>query len=311
MSRWSPPPVTLRQLQYALAVAELGSFRRAAEACAVAQPSLSSQIALLEESLGVRVFDRSPRNVSVTRAGAAVIERARRTLLEAEDLVATAARARDPLAGTLRVGIIPTAAPYLLPALAPALRARFPRLQVLWFEEKTRPLVERIDAGDLDAGILALESKLGALEQEPIGHDPFVLAVPRAHRLAGDRGPAKLDDLDGETVLLLDDGHCFHDQALAVCQRAGADEASIRGTSLSTLAQMVAAGAGVTLLPSIAVSTESRAKGIVLRSFGPRGPHRTLALAWRRRGAVEPTARALVSSIATAVGAVNRLAAAR
>ncbi len=286
MSRWSPQPVTLRQLQYVLAVAELGSFRRAAEACAVAQPSLSSQVAQLEDAIGVRIFERSPKSIGVTRAGAAVVERARRTLAEADELVATAVRARDPLTGTLRVGIIPTAAPYLLPVIAPILRTAFPSLQVVWFEEKTRALVERIDAGEIDAGILALEAKLGNLDHEPIAHDSFVLAVPKTHRLARDRAPARLDDLDGESVLLLDDGHCFHDQALAVCQRAGADEASIRGTSLSTLAQMVAAGAGVTLLPSIAVSTENRGKRLAVRPFGARGPYRTLILGWRRGSAV-------------------------
>ena len=301
MGRWSPPPVTLRQLQYVLAIAELGSFRRAAEACAVAQPSLSAQVALLEEALGVRVFERSPKSVSVTRAGAAVVERAKRTLLEADDLIATATRARDPLAGTLRVGVIPTVAPYLLPEVAPVLRSAFPRLRLLWLEEKTRALVERIEAGEIDAGIVALESKLGNVDHEVIGHDAFVLAVPRGHHLARDRAPAKLDDLDGETVLLLDDGHWFRDQALAVCQRAGAEEASIRGTSLSTVAQMVASGAGVTLLPSIAVATENRAKGLVVRTLGGRAPYRTLAVVWRRGGAVEPTARALAKAIATAV----------
>jgi LysR family hydrogen peroxide-inducible transcriptional activator len=309
MSRWSTIPVTLRQLQYVVAVAELASFRRAAEACAVAQPSLSSQIQQLEDALGVRVFERSSKSVSVTRAGAAVVERAKRTLLEADDLVATAARARDPLAGTLRVGILPTIAPYLLPDIAPVLRATFPRLTILWFEERTRELVERIAAGDLDAGIVALESKIGGLDHEAILEDAFLLAVPPGHRLARARTPAKLDEIEGETVLLLDDGHCLRDQALAVCERAGADEASIRGTSLSTLAQMVASGAGVTLLPSIAVATENRAKGLVVRSFGARAPYRTIAIAWRRGGAVEPAARAIgraLSTVAKKLVATNR-----
>jgi LysR family transcriptional regulator, hydrogen peroxide-inducible genes activator len=303
MGRWSPRLVTLRQLQYVLAVAEYGSFRRAAEACAVAQPSLSSQIAQLESAIGIRLFERLPRRVVVTEAGAAVIDRARRTLLAADDLVALADRARDPLAGTLRIGVIPTVAPYLLPEIAPALRAEFPRLQLLWAEEKTLPLLRSVSSGELDAGILALESDLGELESEPLGRDAFLLAVPKGHALARPRRRARArpEELEGETVLLLDDGHCFRDQALAVCQRVGAEEASVRATSLSTLAQMVAGGVGVTLLPSIAVATENRARGLVIRSFGPRGPARTLALAWRKTAPVGVAARALAQRIRVVV----------
>ena len=312
MSRWSPHPVTLRQLQYVLAVAELRSFRRAAEACAVAQPSLSTQIAQLESALGVRVFERLPRGVVVTDAGGPVIDRARRTLLEADDLVAIAESARDPLAGTLRIGVIPTIAPYLLPEVALVLRKKFPRLQLVWIEEKTHVLVERVASGDFAAGIVALESQLGDLETEPLGRDPFLLAVPAGHKLAMGSGAthARAAQLEGETVLLLDDGHCFREQAFAVCQRAGADEASVRATSLSTLAQMVAGGAGVTLLPAIAVSTENRARGLVMRSFGPRGPSRTLALAWRKTspsrealGAIAATMRSVVTKLAAAADA--------
>jgi LysR family hydrogen peroxide-inducible transcriptional activator len=308
MSRWAPHPVTLRQLQYVLAVAELRSFRRAAEACAVAQPSLSAQIAQLESALGVRIFERLPRGVVVTDAGAAVIERAKRTVVEADDLVATAERARDPLAGTLRIGVIPTIAPYLLPEIAAVLRKKFPRLQLVWIEEKTHPLVERIASGDLTAGIVALESELGELETELLGRDPFLLAMPAGHKLCSSAAPARASQLEGETVLLLDDGHCFRDQAFAVCQRAGADEASVRATSLSTLAQMVAGGAGVTLLPAIAVSTENRARGLVLRSFGPRGPARTLALAWRKTGAAHEALHAIAEIIRAVVGTLTATA---
>jgi LysR family hydrogen peroxide-inducible transcriptional activator len=285
MSRWSPHPVTLRQLQYVLAVAEFKSFRKAAEACAIAQPSLSAQVAQLESALGVQIFERLPRGVEVTEAGAAVLDRARRTIVEADDLVGVAGRARDPHAGALRIGVIPTVAPYLLPEIAPVLRAKFPKLVLFWEEEKTRSLIERIDAGGLDAGILAAESDMGDLVFEPLGRDAFFLAVPKGHRLAASAGPVRLDQLEGETVLVLEDGHCFRDQALEVCHRAGADEASVRATSLSTLAQMVVSGAGVTLLPRIAVATENRARGLVIRPFGVRGPSRTLALAWRKTSA--------------------------
>ncbi|HEX4338464.1 MAG TPA: LysR substrate-binding domain-containing protein [Polyangiaceae bacterium] len=282
MPRWSPHPVTLRQLQYALAVAEFGNFRKAAEACAIAQPSLSSQIAQLESALGVQLFERLTRGVVVTDAGHAILERAQRLIVAADDLVATADRARDPDAGTLHIGVIPTVAPYLLPDIAPALRARFPRVRFFWEEEKTQTLVERLESGSLDAGILALESDMNELAYAELGRDAFFLAVPADHKLARTQSPARLEHLHGETVLVLADGHCFRDQALEVCHRAGADEASVRATSLSTLAQMVASGTGITLLPRIALATENRARSLVTRPFGARGPARTLVLAWRK-----------------------------
>lgn len=297
MKRWALHPFTLRQLQYVLAVAEHRNFRRAAEACAIAQPSLSTQVAQVEAALGITLFERLPRGVVVTAAGESVIERARRLLLDADDLVVTAEQKRDPLAATLRIGVIPTVAPYLLPELAPVLHRKYPRLQLLWIEEKTRELVVRIESGELDAGILALESDLGELEHEPLGRDAFFLTLPKGHRLARSTAPARITDLEGETVLLLDDGHCFRDQALAVCKRAAAGEASMRATSLSTLAQMVAGGAAITLLPMIALKTENRARALVARPFGPRGPYRTLALAWRKTAPSVGVLRALAQTM--------------
>jgi len=305
MKRWVPHPVTLRQLQYVLAVAEHLNFRRAAEACAIAQPSLSTQVAQVEAALGITLFERLPRGVIVTTAGAPVIERARHLLLDADDLVATAERTRDPLAATLRIGVIPTVAPYLLPELAPVLRASFPRLQLLWSEEKTSELVARIDSGELDAGILAVESNLGELEHEPLGRDAFFLTLPKGHRLARSKAPARIDELEGETVLLLDDGHCFRDQALAVCQRAAAGEASMRATSLSTLAQMVAGGTAITLLPRISLKTENRARSLVARPFGPRGPYRTIALAWRKTTPLSAALRDLAQTMRGVITALS------
>lgn len=297
-------PFTLRQLQYALAVAELRSFRRAAEVCRVAQPSLSVQVAQLEDVLGVRLFERLPRGVLVTERGAAILERARRILTGADDLLDAIQRSRDPLSGTLRIGVIPTIAPYLLPEAAKALRKTYPRLQLFWVEDKTRTLVECVTSGELDAAILARESELGDLAQEPLGRDAFLLAVPTDHRLARAREPVPAEVLDGETVLLLDDGHCFRDQALAVCRRSGADEASVRATSLSTLAQMVAGGAGVTLLPSIAVAAENRARGLAIRRFGVRGPARTLVLIFRETSPAADTLRALGKTLRDTVARI-------
>lgn len=285
--------------QYLVAVAEALSFRRAAERCRVAQPSLSAQIALVESSLGIVLFGRARRRVLVTPAGQEVIDRARDLLRDADDLVALARRSVDPLAGPLHIGVIPTISPYLLPRLTPALRAAHPRLTLRWTEDRTAMLVARLGAGELDAALLALEADLGEVEHEVIGVDPFVLAVPRRHPLAAGSAPASAADLAGASVLLLDDGHCFREQALAYCTGAKAEELAFRATSLSTLAQMVAAGAGVTLLPALAVPAEAARAKLVVRPLGAPCPKRTIALIWRRRS---PLAAALRQLARTARG---------
>lgn len=295
--RSAPYPLTLRQLQYVLAVAEARSFRRAAEACRVSQPSLSQQIADAERALGVRLFERDRRRVLVTRAGEALLERARRVLVEADDLVEAAARLSDPLSGTLRIGVIPTVGPYVLPRAAPAIRKALPKLAVVWEEDRTAPLVRRVSAGELDAALLAREADLGDLVQTEIAQDPFVLAAPPGHRLARGGGPLRAAELRGERVLLLDDGHCLRDQALEVCARARAEELGFRATSLPTLVQMVASGAGVTLLPRVAVETEARRAGLRIRPFASPAPGRTLVLAWRRGSAVEHALRAVADAM--------------
>jgi LysR family hydrogen peroxide-inducible transcriptional activator len=295
--RAAPHPVTLRQLQYVLAVAETRSFRRAAERCHVSQPSLSAQVAEAERGLGVRLFERDRRGVLLTGAGERLVERARRVLLEADDLVEAARHLGDPLAGALRIGVIPTVAPYLLPEVAPALRKAFPRLQLVWTEDKTAALVARVAAGELDGALLAREADLGDLEQEPLAKDPFVLAVPAGHPLARGDGPVAAEALRGERVLLLDDGHCLRDQALSFCTAAHAEELGYRATSLSTLVQMVAGGAGVTLLPRIAVASAASRARLRVRELAPDAAGRTLVLAWRRRSALAPALRSLAAEI--------------
>jgi LysR family transcriptional regulator, hydrogen peroxide-inducible genes activator len=297
MTPLPPHSFTLRQLQYAAAVAETLSFRRAAERCRVAQPSLSTQIAQLETSLGVRLFERDRRRVLVTAAGEAIIDRARRVIAEADDLANAARAAGDPLAGTLRVGVIPTVSPYLLPRAAPALRAAYPRLTLSWLEDKTEELVRHLAAGALDAALLAREAELGDVELAEIARDPFVLATPRDHPLGARAGPASAAELRGADVLLLDDGHCLRDQALEVCTRARARELEFRATSLPTLVQMVAGGAGVTLLPELALAAEARRSDLKLRPFAAPTPHRTIALAWRRRSPLAPALQQLARTI--------------
>jgi LysR family hydrogen peroxide-inducible transcriptional activator len=277
----SPHAFTLRQLQYVVAVADRRNFRKASESCAVSPPSLSAQIAQLEELLGVQLFDRDPHRVRLTSAGEALVEQARRVLNAADALVDVTRRFVDPLAGTLRLGIIPTLGPYLLPTLAPALRVHFPQLTVHWFEDRTRALVARLGSGELEAAVVALEADLGDLERLPLGSDPFFLASPTGHALSQSTGPVGVEVLDGERLLLLEEGHCLREQALSLCERVGASEGSFRATSLPTLAQMVASGVGLTLLPGVAANFEGKRAGLHLRSLEPEAG-RTLALVWRR-----------------------------
>jgi LysR family transcriptional regulator, hydrogen peroxide-inducible genes activator len=300
ISSLAPPAFSLRQLQYAVAVAESLSFRKAAERCHVSQPSLSAQVAQVEEVLGVRLFERDRRRVLLTPAGKEIVERARRVLMEADDLVMVARRAADPFAGTLRVGVIPTLSPYLLPAIAPAVRATYPRLSVMWIEDKTEVLVRMLDAGDLDAALLALEAEIGDVESEVVAIDSFVLATPLGHPMGAKKSPASPDELRGAAVLFLDEGHCFREQALSFCTDAKAREVEFRATSLTTLTQMVAGGAGVTLLPQVAMATEAARSEVQIRAFKRPAPHRTVALVWRRRSPLGEAPRQLASTIRSA-----------
>jgi LysR family transcriptional regulator, hydrogen peroxide-inducible genes activator len=306
MSRHAPHPFTLRQLQYAAAVADARSFRRAAERCAVSQPSLSAQVAELERGLGVRLFERDRRRVLVTPAGEALLARVRALLVGADDLAAAAAALGDPLAGTLRIGVLPTVGPYLLPDAAPALSRAFPRLSVRWTEDRTDALVRQVGEGALDAAIVAREAELGGLVELTLGEDPFVLAAPPDHALARGAGPLDASALRGAPVLLLDDGHCLRDQALAVCSAARANELGYRATSLSTLVQMVAGGAGVTLLPRLAVRAERERARLRVRALAAPSPSRTLVLAHRRGAAAAEALERIAEAIRPVVRRIVR-----
>lgn len=295
--RLAPHPFTTRQLQYAIAVADARSFRKAAALCGVSQPSLSAQLAQLEAALGVRLFERDRRRVLPTHAGEEVIARARRLLVETDDLADAARRLGDPRTARLRLGVIPTISPYLLPRIVPALRRALPGVIIRWTEDKTGSLVKAVQEGALDGALLALEADLGDLARQPIARDPFVLATPRAHPLARPAGPAELKDLRGADLLLLDDGHCLRDQALAVCANARTHELDFRATSLSTLAQMVAAGAGVTLLPRLAVAAERRHAALAIRPLRDARAFRTLGLCWRRTSPLAETLRQLAATV--------------
>jgi len=297
----APNDLSIRQLQYLVAVADTLGFHRAAERCHVSQPSLSAQVQQVEDVLGLQIFERDKRRVLVTPAGADVIARARRVLVEVADLLASAGRARDPFAATFRFGVIPTVAPYLLPDVTRAWTQAHPALRVVWREEATEHLLRHLALGELDGGLLAVVPELHDLDSAEIVVDPFVVAMPRGHALAS-RDEVCLKDLESLPVLLLDDGHCFRTQALALCTRAHAGEADFRATSLSTLAQMVSSGAGVTLLPAMAVAVENRSAQLEIRAFTPAAAaSRTIALVWRRSSPYASTFEALGGTLRQAL----------
>ena len=286
-----------------MALADERHFGRAAERCFVSQPTLSAQIRKLERHLGVSLVERQPRRIALTPTGQKVVERARRLLQESDAIVELAQTGRDPLAGELRVGLIPTVGPYLLPRVAPALQRDLPKLKLLLYEYQTAPLLERLRAGDLDLGVLALPVvPMGGLDSTVLYEEPFALAVPATHRLAA-RRRVGVEDLRDETLLLLEDGHCLRDQALEVCSRVDVHEAQdYRATSLETLRQMVAAGHGVTLLPELAIAAPIGAtRGLEIRPFDAPAPSRTIGAVWRKSTTRTPAIEAFADTVRAAL----------
>jgi LysR family hydrogen peroxide-inducible transcriptional activator len=274
--------MNLRDLQYLVALAETRHFGRAAECCHVSQPTLSAQLKKLETYLGVTLIERRPRRPALTPAGEAVVERARQVLQGADDIRALARASHDPLSGPLKVGLIPTLGAYLLPRVATRIAKALPKLSLLLHEYQTAPLVERTLAGELDLAILALPADTRGLVTRPLFDEPFLVAMPERHRLAAKK-QVKAADLEGEKLLLLEEGHCLRDQALEVCKRVGTQELAFRATSLETLRQMVASGIGLTLLPELAATGPfASARGLAVRPFAPPTPHRMIGAAWRR-----------------------------
>jgi len=292
--------MNLRDLRYLIALADLRHFGKAAEACFVSQPTLSTQIRKLEEELGVSLVERAPRKLMLTPAGQDVLLRARRIVAEVEEMRESARRSRDPEAGSLRLGVFPTLGPYLLPHVVPQLRERFPQLELLLVEEKSDVLLARLREGKLDATLLALPLHDEQLHVEFLFEEPFVLAAPRQHDLAS-LASLTMAQLSDETLLLLEDGHCLRDQALDVCRLSGAQERTgFRATSLETLRQMVAAGVGVTLLPALSVHAPIvQPANIQLVPFRAPAPSRQIALVWRKSSALDGFLRILADCIGT------------
>jgi LysR family transcriptional regulator, hydrogen peroxide-inducible genes activator len=279
--------MNLRDLKYLVALADHKHFGRAASACFISQPTLSTQIKKLEEELGVSLVERAPRRVMLTPAGRDAAERARRIVADVEQMKEAARRSQNPEAGTVRLGIFPTLGPYLLPHVVSRVHARFPQLELLLVEEKTEVILRQLREGKLDAGILALPLHDDQLHIEFLFEEPFMLAVPESHGLAS-ANALTMQDLAHESLLLLEDGHCLRDQALDVCHLAGAGERSgFRATSLETLRQMVAANVGITLLPVLAVKPPvAPSQDVHLLPFRAPAPSRRIAMVWRRSSAM-------------------------
>ena len=297
---------TPQQLRYLLALADHGHFGRAAAACAVTQSTLSAGIIALERQLDAALLERGQAKRPIfTPLGLEVLARARVALASLAAVTETVAAARDPLTGPLRLGVIPTIGPFLLPQLMPALRYSFPRLKLWLREDQTEHLVEGLESGRLDLLLLALPCACGAAETLALAADPFLAALPAGHRLAA-QDSVPVAALAAEPLLLLEDGHCLREHALDACGLPKAMGAEFAATSLHTLVQMVASGLGVTLLPRLAVESGVLAgTSVVVRplrgaqGIAPTG--RSLALAWRDRSPRAPEFRGLAPAIAAAI----------
>lgn len=290
--------MNIRALQYFVKLAELRHFSNAAEACFVSQPTLSTQIKKLEEELGITLVERAPRKVMLTPAGEDIAHRARHILRDIEHLKDAARRSKDPETGTIKLGIFPTLAPYLLPHIIPVIRQRYPELRLQLAEEKTENILHMLDQGRLDAGLLALPVEEQGMQVEILFDEPFVMAMPSSHPLS-DKQSIGLQDLQGTELLLLEEGHCLRQHALAVCKLAGAHErVDFHATSMETLRQMVAANAGVTLMPVLSIKPPiASTDNITLRPFNPPAPSRTIALVWRSSSPLGGFLRKLAESL--------------
>jgi LysR family transcriptional regulator, hydrogen peroxide-inducible genes activator len=281
--------IKLKDLRYLVALADERHFGRAAERSFVSQPTLSAQLKKLENYLGVQLIERQPKQITLTEAGEQIVARARRILQASDEMLALARTHRDPLAGKLRMALLPTIGPYLLPRVAREIHKALPRLELQLYEYQTGPMLERLSTGQIDLGILALPVDMEGFEARQLYVEPFTLAIPAQHRLSKKKD-VRIEDLKDETLLLLEDGHCLRDQALDVCSGVGVQEKQdFRATSLETLRQMVATGAGITLLPELASrNAYGTSRDVVLRPFAEPQPQRYIGAIWRKTTARRP-----------------------
>ncbi|MGR5147454.1 DNA-binding transcriptional regulator OxyR [Photobacterium alginatilyticum] len=273
--------MNIRDLEYLVALSEHKHFRKAAEACFVSQPTLSGQIRKLEDELGVSLLERTSRRVLFTDAGLSLVSQAQKVLLEVKVLTELASQQGESMAGPLHIGFIPTVGPYLLPHIIPQLKASFPQLELFLHEAQTHQLVRQLEEGKLDCIILAAVKETEHFIELPLYNEPMVLAVPEEHPWAK-KETLDMAQLNGETLLMLGDGHCLRDQAMGFCFAAGAHEdGSFKATSLETLRNMVAAGSGITLLPKLATPKEQNRDGVSYVKACDPVPTRLITLAYR------------------------------
>jgi LysR family hydrogen peroxide-inducible transcriptional activator len=292
--------VTLTELRYVVALSQERHFGRAAQKCFVTQPTLSLALAKLEDELGVKLFERNKNEVLVTAKGQSIVEQARRVLDEVGKINQIAKGSQDQLAGTLRLGVIPTIGPYLLPDLIPILRKRAPDMPLSIEENLTGNLAPMLREGELDVVIIALPFSLAGVKTEVVYEEPFSIVVPEGHRWE-DRKAVKPSELSEENMLVLNNGHCFRDQVLEACpgQSNTAINEGRAGSSLETIRNMVASGLGVSVLPSSALTARYATKLLKAVPFSTPVPSRKVALAWRtsfdRPAAVDALAEAIRS----------------
>ncbi len=275
--------MNLKDMSYLVAVADLRSFVKAAEQCFISQPTLSTQIKKMEQSLGVKIFERTNKKVLPTETGEQIIASARQILEQVEHIKELADMAQDPLAGNFRLGAFPTLATYIFPDLVPIIKEQLPKVRLILIEEKTDQLIQQLNQGHIDAALLALPVHEDFLQSELLFSDQFKLAVSPDNPLAKKK-TIKQSDLYQKQLLLLDEGHCLRGHALQLCQLNGAEERQdVRATSLETLRQMVRAGTGITFIPEIAIHEPDT--GICYLPFSDPVPSRSIGLLWRKTSA--------------------------
>jgi len=274
-------PPTLKQLRYLVALHRTNHFGKAADACHVTQSTLSAGLQELENLLGTQLVERTKRSVMFTALGEEIMRRAQSILNDVDDLTDLATSAKDPLKGIVRMGVIPTIAPFLLPKIMPAISEKLPDLELHLREDKSAELCELVRSGELDLVLYALPYACGDVAELPLFHDPFLVAFPKGQ---APKGGIKSTELDEKRLMLLEEGHCLRDHALEACQLLGRGaRREMAGTSLNTILQMVAAGHGITLLPGMAVEAGlTEGTGVEVLPFADIVPTRTIGLIWRK-----------------------------
>lgn len=291
--------MNLKDLKYLLALAEYRHFGRAAKACSVSQPTLSIQLKKLEHTLAVQLFERGQKRVLITAVGMRIVEQAKQVLSAMRELERLAKLAKDPFSAELRLGLIPSLGPYLLPHILPIIKQQLTKLSLYLYEDKTDLLLTQLNQGVLDAIILALPVPHKGMQCKTLFKEPFFLTMPASYSSHYSK-ELHLKDLKDENLLLLEEGHCLRDQALEVCRKKTnlKEKMNYRATSLETLRHMVGSGAGITLLPLLALEEHSL---IINKPFSAPRPERKIGMLWRKESALEPCCKKIATLIETTI----------